>query len=288
MGAARRAGPGSSTRPRPPRCSGPSEYLGGWVDPRGGAIQPLSLCPRPGARRTRRRRRASTAAAPCRHARSNGSLDLTTAQGAKRRRRAASCCAPTATRGDLWPGLRADRSSRRTRSRSPRSRCSDNLRTHRSCRRASVVGHAPAAALFPARPTSAAADGRPRPVPRAHASDADWATSNACRQAMFPAAAEDRDRPIAGADAWRSTRDFLPHLHEPAPGPAGRHRLQGARHRPADRDGTRDRRLSRQRPGCGAAAAGEPAFAACRCTRLRRLYISAIVAWYRLRGGGLA
>jgi len=103
---------------------------------------------------------------------------------------------------------------------------------------------------------------------------------------MFPAAAQ---APIAYRWCGRValTRDFLPHLHEPAPGLLidvgcmGRGvGLQTAMGRAIAAYLTSARADDLPVPLTG--IRGIPLH------QFRRLYLSAIIAWYRLRDGGLA
>ena len=103
---------------------------------------------------------------------------------------------------------------------------------------------------------------------------------------MFPAAA---DAAIAYRRRGRValTRDFLPHLHEPAEGLLVDIGCMG---RGIGLQTAMGRAMATHPIGGKASALPLPVtgIRGLPLHRLRRIYISAIVAWYRLRGGGLA
>ncbi|MDQ2780821.1 MAG: FAD-binding oxidoreductase [Pseudomonadota bacterium] len=262
---------------------GTDKYLGGWLDPRGGGIQPLSYA--------RGLARAAIAAGVRIHGQSpvatlqrNGDRwTLTTAQGATVDA-GRVVLATNGYTGDLWPGLRRSIITPNSfqvateplpeavaRTILPQGHVSSDTRQllfyfrldHQ--RRLIMGGRGPFR-----EPTSAS----------------DWSHLEAVIKTMFPAVA---GTPIAYRWCGRValTRDFLPHLHEPAEGLLvdigcmGRGiGLQTAMGRAMARyllDGN-----ARSLPLPVTGIRGLPLH------RLRRVYISAIVAWYRLRGGGLA
>jgi glycine/D-amino acid oxidase-like deaminating enzyme len=114
----------------------------------------------------------------------------------------------------------------------------------------------------------------------------DWSHLERVLQRMLPAAAQAKfDYRWCGRVAL--TRDFLPHLHEPAPGLLidigcmGRGvGLQTAMGQAMAAYLTSGKADDLPLPVTG--IRGLPLHS------LRRLYISAIVAWYRMRDGGLA
>ncbi len=262
---------------------GTDRYLGGWVDPRGGGIQPLSYA--------RGLARAAVAAGARIHgdsavARMQLSADRWTLTTANRATVNAGrvVLATNGYTGDLWPGLR----------RSIIAPNSFQVAT-------APLPEAVAGTILPQGHVSSDTrqllfyfrlDHQRRLVMggrgpfREPVSDSDWSHLEAVVKTMFPTAA---GTPIAFRWCGRValTRDFLPHLHEPADGLLvdigcmGRGiGLQTAMGRAMARyivsGSTRDLPL----PLTG--VRGLPLH------RLRRIYISAIVAWFRLRGGGLA
>ncbi len=262
---------------------GTNKYLGGWVDPRGGGIQPLSYA--------RGLARAALAAGARIHGgsavsamqRSGDRWVLTTAQGAMVNARRV-VLATNGYTGNLWPGLQRSiiapnsfqvatepLSEAAARTILPQGHISSDTRQllfyfrldHQ--RRLLMGGRGPFR-----EPTSAT----------------DWSHLEKVVKTMFPIAA---DVPIAYRWCGRValTRDFLPHLHEPAEGLLvdigcmGRGiGLQTAMGRAIAKYLTAGKTSDLPLPVTG--IHGLPLH------RLRRIYISAIVTWYRLRGGGLA
>ena len=262
---------------------GTNKYLGGWVDPRGGGIQPLSYA--------RGLARAALAAGARIHGRSavtalqrsGDRWALTTAQGAKVDA-ARVVLATNGYTGNLWPGLQKSIIAPNSfqvateplpeaaaRTILPQGHISSDTRQllfyfrldHQ--RRLLMGGRGPF--REPTSPT-------------------DWSHLEKVVKTMFPIAA---DAPIAYRWCGRValTRDFLPHLHEPAEGLLvdigcmGRGiGLQTSMGRAIARYLTAGKTSDLPLPVTG--IRGLPLH------RLRRIYISAIVAWYRLRGGGLA
>ncbi|MDQ6680598.1 MAG: FAD-binding oxidoreductase, partial [Pseudomonadota bacterium] len=117
-------------------------------------------------------------------------------------------------------------------------------------------------------------------------SDADWSHLENVVKTMFPAAAD-----AAIAFRWCGrvalTRDFLPHLHEPAEGLLVDIGCMG---RGIGLQTAMGRAMANYLLSGKASALPLPVtgIRGLPLHRLRRIYISAIVAWYRVRGGGLA
>ena len=83
------------------------------------------------------------------------------------------------------------------------------------------------------------------------------------------------------------TRDYLPHLHEPAPGLLIDIGCQGRGVGLQIGDGPGDGGLYRDRQ-CRRLPLPLTPIAPLPLHALHRLYVSAIIAWYRLSDGGLA
>lgn len=262
---------------------GTDKYLAGWLDPRGGGIQPLSFA--------RGLVRAAAAAGAAVHGGSrvtaltpSGSQwTVTTSRGTTVTAERVVLC----TNGyadDLWPGLRRSIIAPNSfqvateplpddvaRTILPKGQVSSDTRQllfyfRRDHQNRLVMGG--------------------RGPFREPQSERDWSHLEAVVGRMFPAAAA---APIAFRWCGRValTRDFMPHLHEPAPGllidigcmgrGVGLQTAMGRAMASYISSGKRE-----DLPVPVTAVSGLPLH------QLRRLYISAIVSWYRLRGGGLA
>lgn len=262
---------------------GTDKYLGAWLDPRGGGIQPLSY-----ARGLARAAQAAGArihgASPVQSLQRNGDRWTLTTPGGSSVDAARVVLATNGYTGDLWPGLKQSIIAPNSfqvateplpdavaRTILPQGHVSSDTRQllfyfrldHQ--RRLIMGGRGPF---------------------REPQSDGDWSHLESVIQSMFPAAAT-----AAIAYRWCGrvalTRDFLPHLHEPAEGLLvdigcmGRGiGLQTAMGRAMAAYLISGKASSLPLPVTG--VRGLPLH------RLRRIYISAIVSWYRMRGGGLA
>jgi glycine/D-amino acid oxidase-like deaminating enzyme len=262
---------------------GTSSYLGGWVDPRGGAVQPLAYA--------RGLARAALAAGAAVHGhtrvtrlerRDNG-WELHTAHGP--RLRAQQVVVATGAYSDgLVPGLArsvvavnsfqvatAPLSDNLRRSVLPHGHVSSDTRKLLLYFRLDHEGRLLMGGRGPLR--------EPR-------SETDWAHLQRVVARMFPRLAE---MPIAYRWCGRVsiTRDFLPHLHAPAPGLLANIGCMG-------------RGVGLQ-TAMGAAIAqhllsGDPRalpFPVAPIHKLplhglRRIGVSAVIAWYRMRDAGLA
>jgi glycine/D-amino acid oxidase-like deaminating enzyme len=262
---------------------GTKKYLGGWVDPRGGAIQPLSY-----ARELARAALEPGAAIHChspvvRLDRANGKWVAATAAGASVTADRAVVCTNGYT-GDLVPTLR-------TTVIAPNSfqiataPLSDNV-----ARSILPEGHVTSDTrqllfYFRRDHTNRFIMGGRGPF-REPRSARDWAHLERIAIKLFP---QLKDVPIEFRWCGRVTltRDFLPHLHEPAPGLLvdigcmGRGvGLQSAIGRAmADYVATGD---SAALPLPIAPMKPLPFHA------LHRAYMAGIIAWYRMQDGGLA
>ncbi len=262
---------------------GTDKYLGGWLDPRGGAIQPLSYARGLARAAIAAGARIHGASAVAAMRRSGPRWTLTTAQGATVDA-GRVVLATNGYSGDLWPGLSrsiiapnsfqvatAPLPEAVARTILPQGHVSSDTRQllfyfrldHE--RRLLMGGRGPFS-----EPTS----------------DADWSHLEKVVKTMFPAAA---DAPIAYRWCGRValTRDFLPHLHEPAEGLLVDIGCMG---RGIGLQTAMGRAMARYLVSGEASALPLPVtgIRGLPLHRLRRIYISAIVAWYRLRGGGLA
>ncbi|AOE88238.1 NAD(P)/FAD-dependent oxidoreductase [Pseudomonas sp. TCU-HL1] len=258
------------------RRIGSSNYLGAWVDPRAGSLQPLSYA--------RGLARVATARGACIHghsrvtglAREGSGWCLTTAQGFKARAERVVLATDGYT-DDLWPGLRqtviaANSFIIATRPLSPELResilpggevCSDARRLLLYFRkdaqgRLLLGGRGPF--VEPSR-------------------QADWALLERSLGSLFPQLA---GVPIEYRWSGRValTQDFLPHVHEPAPGVSI---LLGYNGRGVALSTALGRHLAARLSGRGE---GFP-FPVTRIRPipfhgLQRFYLGAGIAWYRL------
>lgn len=262
---------------------GTDKYLGAWVDPRGGGIQPLSYA--------RGLARAALAAGARIHGgsavvtmkRTGDRWSLKTAHGATVDA-GRVVLATNGYTGDLWPGLQrsiiAPNSFQVATAPLPRAVARTILpQGHVSSDTRQLLFY------FRLDHQRRLVMGGRGPF-REPVSDSDWRHLEAVVKSMFPAAGS---APIAFRWCGRValTRDFLPHLHEPTEGLLvdigcmGRGiGLQTAMGLAMARYLVTGRARDLPLPLTG--VRGLPLH------RLRRIYISAIVAWYRLRGGGLA
>lgn len=262
---------------------GTDKYLAGWLDPRGGGVQPLSY--------SRELARVAIVAGARIHGRSAAASlarqgqrwTVTTTHGAAVDAERVVVCTNGYT-GDLWPGLRQTIIT-------PNSfQVATEPLPDDDARRILPQGHVTSDTrqlLFYFRldhQKRLLMGGRgPFREPK---SAADWSHLERVLGRMFPAVAS---VPIAYRWCGRValTRDFLPHLHEPAPGLLidigciGRGvGLQTAMGRAlADYLTTGDERVL---PLPVTTIRGLPLY------MFRRAYLSAIIAWYRMRDGGLA
>ena len=262
---------------------GTNKYVGGWLDPRGGGIQPLSYA--------RGLARAAAGAGASIHGlspatalqRDGSRWKVTTAQGAVVRADRVVLCTNGYT-GALWPGLARSVITPNSfqvateplpediaRTILPQGHVSSDTRQlllyfrldHQ--RRLIMGGRGPF---------------------REPTSPLDWGHLERVIGHMFPAAA---NAPIAFRWCGRVaiTRDFLPHLHEPAPGLLIDIGCMG---RGVGLKTSMGRAMANY-IGSGNVDAlpvpvtGVKSFP---LHRFRQIYLSAIIAWYRMRDGGLA
>ncbi|QGY05217.1 FAD-binding oxidoreductase [Methylobacterium mesophilicum SR1.6/6] len=264
------------------RLLGTERYLGGWLDGRGGAIQPLSYA--------RGLARAALTAGAAIHgespvttlARTGSGWTVTTAQGARLATERVVLCTNGYT-GGLWPGLArtviaansfqvatVPLSDNLRRSILPEGQVSSDTRKLLLYFRLDHTGRLLMGGRGPFR--------EPR-------SPHDWVHLERIVGKLFPQLDS-----IAFDHRWCGrvaiTRDYLPHLHEPAPGLLIDIGCQGR--------------------GVGLQSAMGRAIAAYIATgdadslpllptpvrplplhALHRLYVSAIIGWYRLSDGGI-
>jgi glycine/D-amino acid oxidase-like deaminating enzyme len=262
---------------------GTDKYLAGWLDPRGGGVQPLSFA--------RELARAAIGAGAQVHGgtevvalvRNGTRWTVTTAHGPQVDAEKVVICTNGYT-GNLWPGLR-------------HSIIAPN---------SYIVATEPlppdvAAQILPQGQVSS--DTRQllfyfrrdhenrvllggRGPFREPKSNADWSHLERVLARMFPVAASARIE-FRWCGRVAVTRDFLPHLHEPAPGllidigcmgrGVGLQTAMGRAFAEYLHDG--DRRALPFAPG---AVKPLPLHG------LKKAYLGAIVAWYRMNDGGLA
>ncbi len=262
---------------------GTDKYVGGWLDPRGGGIQPLSYS------RGLARAAVGAGASIYGHSRAtaiqrDGSRwKVTTAQGATVTADRVVLCT-NGYSGALWPGLSSSvitpnsfqvatetLSDNVAKTILPQGHVSSDTRQllfyfrldHQ--RRLIMGGRGPF---------------------REPDSPADWGHLERVIGRMFPAAA---NAPIAFRWCGRVaiTRDFLPHLHEPAPGLLinigcmGR----GIGLQTSMGQAMASYLLTGKADALPLPVTGVKSFP---LHQFRRLYLSAIIAWYRMRDGGLA
>ncbi|MDM0054977.1 NAD(P)/FAD-dependent oxidoreductase [Variovorax fucosicus] len=266
------------------RLLGTEKYLGGWVDPRGGGVQPLSYA--------RGLARAALAAGVVIHtaspvtglSQSGGKWHATTKQGAK----VSAERVVLATNGytdDLWPQLRKSIISANSfqvateplpeavrRSILPEGHVSSDARNLLLYYRIDHTGRL----LMGGRGTFREPD---------PAHPGDWSHLENVVAKLFPQAAG-----VPIAYRWCGhvaiTRDYLPHLHEPAPGLLIDIGCQGRGVGLQTRMGqalaeyivTGDAQVL---PVAPSVIKPFPLYG------LRRLYVSAVIGWYRMTDGGV-
>ena len=262
---------------------GTDKYLGGWMDPRGGGIQPLSY-----ARGLTRAAINSGATvhgkSPATSMQRDGSRwRIVTAQGAAVRAERVVLCT-NGYSGALWPGLARSVITPNSFQVATEPLPEDVARTilpqgHVSSDTRQLLFY------FRLDHQRRLIMGGRGPF-REPTSTADWGHLERVIGRMFPAAA---NTPIAFRWCGRVaiTRDFLPHLHEPEPGMLvnigcmGRGiGLQTAMGRAMASYLLSGKTDALPLPVTG--VAGFPLH------RFRQLYLSAIIAWYRMNDGGLA
>jgi len=266
------------------RLLGTDKYLGGWMDPRGGGVQPLSYA--------RGLARAAIAAGVTVHtdspatqlAQSKGGWQVTTAGGAKVSAERVVLCTNGYTDG-LWPQLAKSIINANSfqvgteplpdavrKSILPEGHVSSDARNLLLYYRIDHSGRL----LMGGRGTF----NEPDP-----ALPGDWSHLEHVIAKMFPQAAG-----VPIAYRWCGhvaiTRDYLPHLHEPAPGLLIDIGCQGrgvglqtrmgqalAQYIAEGDAGSLPVALSKVKPF--------PLYG------LRRLYVSAVIGWYRMTDGGV-
>ncbi|MBT2323328.1 FAD-binding oxidoreductase [Variovorax paradoxus] len=266
------------------RLLGTDKYLGGWVDPRGGGVQPLSYA--------RGLARAAQAAGAVIHtgtpasqlSRSNGTWRVTTALGAQVSAERVVLCTNGYTDG-LWPQLHKTIINANSfqlatealpeavrRSILPEGHVSSDARNLLLYYRLDHTGRL----LMGGRGTFSEPD---------PADPAAWSHLENVVAKLFPQAAG-----VPIAYRWCGhvaiTRDSLPHLHEPAPGLLIDIGCQGRGVGLQTRMG----QALAQYVVSGDAQALPVAPSSIRpfpLYGLRRLYVSAVIAWYRMTDGGV-
>lgn len=266
------------------RLLGTDKYFGGWLDPRGGGVQPLSYA--------RELARAAQAAGVAIHTgtpvteltQANGKWQAATARGPRVTAERVVMCTNGYTDG-LWPGLRKTiinansfqvateplpEAIRKTVL--PEGHVSSDARNLLLYYRLDHAGRL----LMGGRGTFREPDaGQP----------GDWSHLEHVVAKLFPQAAG-----VPIAYRWCGhvaiTRDYLPHLHEPAPGLLIDIGCQGRGVGLQTRMGqalasyllSGDQRVLPVQPS------GIKAFP---LYGMRRLYIAAVIAWYRITDGGV-
>ena len=266
------------------RLLGTDKYLGGWLDPRGGGVQPLSY--------VRELARAAQAAGVVIHtdspvtqlAQVNGKWQASTARGVHAAAERVVMCTNGYT-DDLWPGLRKTiinansfqvateplpEAVRKTIL--PEGHVSSDARNLLLYYRLDHAGRL----LMGGRGTFREPDaGQP----------GDWSHLEHVVAKLFPQAAG-----VPMAYRWCGhvaiTRDYLPHLHEPAPGLLIDIGCQGRGVGLQTRMGqalaqyiaTGDKKALPVQPSD---MRPFPLYG------LRRLYVSAVIGWYRMTDGGV-
>lgn len=266
------------------RLLGTDKYLGGWMDPRGGGVQPLSYA--------RGLARAAIAAGVVIHTHSpatqllqdNGQWQVATAGGAKVSAERVVLCTNGYTDG-LWPQLRKSIINANSfqvateplpeavrRSILPEGHVSSDARNLLLYYRIDHSGRL----LMGGRGTF----NEPDP-----ALPGDWSHLENVITKLFPQAAE-----IPIAYRWCGhvaiTRDYLPHLHEPAPGLLIDIGCQG---RGVGLQTRMGQALAEYivggdiqvLPVAPSTIRQFPLYG------LRRLYVSAVIGWYRMTDGGV-
>lgn len=266
------------------RLLGTEKYLGGWVDPRGGGVQPLSYA--------RGLARAAIAAGVTIHtaspvtqlAQAGGKWHVTTKQGAK----VVAERVVLATNGytdDLWPQLRKSIINANSfqiateplpesvrRSILPEGHVSSDARNLLLYYRIDHTGRL----LMGGRGTFREPD---------PAQPGDWSHLENVVAKLFPQAAG-----VPIAYRWCGhvaiTRDYMPHLHEPAPGLLIDIGCQGRGVGLQTRMGQAlaEYIATGNRQALPVAPSRIKPFP---LYGLRRLYVSAVIGWYRMTDGGV-
>ncbi|ACL57363.1 NAD(P)/FAD-dependent oxidoreductase [Methylobacterium nodulans] len=264
------------------RLLGSPRYLGGWLDGRGGAVQPLSYA--------HGLARAALQAGAAIHTqtpvtaidRRDGAFVLHTAHGPDLRADKVVICTNGYT-GGLWPGLARTiiaansfqvatkpLSDNLRRSILPEGQVSSDTRKLLLYFRLDHTGRLLMGGRGPFREPRGAAD---------------WAHLERIVAKIFPQAADvGFDHRWCGRVAI--TRDFLPHLHEPVPGLVIDIGCQG---RGVGLQSSMGRAIAAYMATGDASALPLP-FSPVRplpLHSLHRVYASAVIAWYRITDGGL-
>jgi glycine/D-amino acid oxidase-like deaminating enzyme len=266
------------------RLLGTDKYLGGWLDPRGGGVQPLSYA--------REMARAAQAAGVVIHTgtpvtqltQANGKWQAATARGPRVTAERVVMCTNGYT-DDLWPGLRKTIINANSfqvateplpeavrKSILPEGHVSSDARNLLLYYRLDHAGRL----LMGGRGTFREPD---------TAQPGDWSHLEHVVGKLFPQAAG-----VPIAYRWCGhvaiTRDYLPHLHEPAPGLLIDIGCQGRGVGLQTRMGqamaqyiaTGDKKALPVQPSD---MRPFPLYG------LRRLYVSAVIGWYRMTDGGV-
>lgn len=264
------------------RLLGTERYLGGWLDGRGGAVQPLSYA-RGLARAALKAGAAIHGGSPVTGLSRTGSTwTVTTAQGARLSTERVVLCTNGYT-GGLWPGL-AQTVIAANSFQVATKPLSDNLR--RSILPEGQVSSDTRKLLlyFRLDHTGRLLMGGRGPF-REPRSARDWAHLERIVGKLFP-----QLDGIAFDHRWCGrvaiTQDYLPHLHEPAPGLLIDIGCQG---RGVGLQSTMGRLIADY------VVTGDPdrlplpltPVAPLPLHAFHRLYVSAIIAWYRLSDGGI-
>ena len=265
------------------RLLGTDKYLGGWLDRRGGAIQPLAYARglAKAALAAGVRIHAETAATKL--ARTGTRWVVATSRGAEVSAERVVLCTNGYT-GDLWPNLRQSviapnsfqiatepLSDNLRRSVLPEGQVSSDTRNLLLYFRLDHTGRFIMGGRGPFREPKSAAD---------------WAHLERVLGKMFPQLA---GAPIAHRWCGRITitRDHLPHLHEPAPGLLIDIGCQG---RGIGLQTAMGKAMAEYVAGGDAAALPLPLSPITPIPMhfLQRAYVAATIAWYRLRDGGVS
>jgi len=266
------------------RLLGTDKYFGGWLDPRGGGVQPLSYA--------RELARAAQAAGAVIHtdtpvtqlARANGKWQAWTSRGLRVTAERVVLCTNGYT-GDLWPGLRKtiiDANSFQVATEPlpdavrktilPEGHVSSDARNLLLYYRLDHMGRLLMGGRGSFREPDAGQPG-------------DWSHLEHIVAKLFPQAAG-----VPIAYRWCGhvaiTRDYLPHLHEPAPGLLIDIGCQGRGVGLQTRMG----QALAQYLGTGDAKALPVPLSDLRpfpLHGLRRIYVSAVIGWYRMTDGGV-
>jgi len=264
------------------RLLGTERYLGGWLDGRGGAIQPLSYA-RGLARAALKAGAMIHGASPVTALERIGSgWAVTTAQGARLTTERVVLCTNGYT-GGLWPALARTVIAANS-FQVATVPLSDNLR-----RSILPMGHVSSDTrklllYFRLDHTGRLLMGGRGPF-REPRSPADWAHLERIVGKLFPQlGGTGFDHRWCGRVAI--TRDYLPHLHEPAPGLLIDIGCQG---RGVGLQSAMGRAMAAYIATGNADALPLPltSIAPLPLHALHRLYVSAIIGWYRLSDGGI-